>query len=83
MRADGSVRLQRIVTPAVVRPLLESPFWTDSRYFSGLDVVGHEVVLMGAAGLGLSGWVVLNHPSDRRKEPVKLFVYVVWVTGGG
>ena len=32
-----------------------------------LAVVGHEVVVMGAAGLGLSGWVVLNHPSDRRK----------------
>jgi len=32
-----------------------------------LVVVGHEVVVMGAAGLGLSGWVVLNHPSDRRK----------------
>ena len=32
-----------------------------------LGVVGHEVVVMGAAGLGLSGWVVLNHPSDRRK----------------
>ena len=33
----------------------------------GLVVVGHEVVVMGAAGPGLSGWVVLNHPSDRRK----------------
>ncbi len=30
----------------------------------GLGVVGHEVVVVGAAGLGLSGWVVLNHPSD-------------------
>ena len=33
-----------------------------------LIVVGHEVVVMGgAAGPRLSGWVVLNHPSDRRK----------------
>jgi len=29
-----------------------------------LGVVGHEVVVVGAAGLGLSGWVVVNHPSD-------------------
>ena len=29
----------------------------------GLGVVGHEVVVVGAAGPGLSGWVVLNHPS--------------------
>jgi len=34
---------------------------------AALAVVGHEAVVMGAAGLGLSGWVVLNHPSDRRK----------------
>ena len=37
---------------------------------AGLVVVGFEVVAtgcLGAAGPGLSGWVVLNHPSDRRK----------------
>ena len=35
-----------------------------------LGVVGHEVVVVGggsrAWAVGLSAWVMLNHPSDRR-----------------
>ncbi|WP_143225887.1 hypothetical protein [Actinomyces oris] len=48
--------------------LLDSDEGQGSVLLSNLEgLVVVALGALGAAGPGLSGWVVLNHPSDRRK----------------